>query len=96
MAIWHWYYSSTASVLKSALHRNASVIGYSLTVNGLAATVEFEQDGVIYMTPRAEFIVEQVISFALHVWSNYNFFTPLSVIHTLSRFLTIFVCLYTG
>ncbi|XP_012268620.2 laccase-4-like [Athalia rosae] len=79
MAVWHWYYSSTASVLKTALHRSDSVIGYSLTINGLAATVKFNRDGVNYTTPRAEFTVTQGFRYRFRLMHNSALYCPVQV-----------------
>ncbi|XP_015518984.2 laccase-4 isoform X1 [Neodiprion lecontei] len=79
MAVWHWYYEPTGSVLRSALHRSADVVGYSLTVNGLASTVEYEKDGVVYMTPRADFTVTQGYKYRFRLMYNSAVYCPIQV-----------------
>ncbi|XP_043289847.1 laccase-2-like [Venturia canescens] len=79
MIVWHWYDSSTAFRLATALHRNTKVSGYGLLINGLASGAEIKYNDTIYKTPRKVFEVDPGRRYRFRVIFNSAVYCPVQI-----------------
>lgn len=66
MVIWHWYDTTTAFRLTTALHKFGNVYGYGLTINGRGAHIKFREGNETFQTPREVFHVDSV---SMDLWT---------------------------
>ncbi|CAH1399081.1 unnamed protein product [Nezara viridula] len=79
ITVWHWYDRPTTDVLTSILHRNGSVNGYGLLINGKGGHVKFHINNTIITTPREQFNVKKGFRYRFRLIHNSAIYCPIQM-----------------
>ncbi|XP_014271530.1 uncharacterized protein [Halyomorpha halys] len=79
VTVWHWYDRPTSDVLTSILHRNGSVNGYGLLINGKGGHVKFHMNNTNITTPREQFNVRKGFRYRFRLIHNSAIYCPIQM-----------------